>query len=408
MHPRSVLASTREMRGDTVTTKEDAMRSLMIIACLASLPAAAAEELFVLPERVETRWASPENPIGERGAGAASNAGRKGSPAWTLKNGESRTLAEVTGRAGVIRRIWMTLTERDPAMLRGMRIDMFWDGAREPAVSAPLGDFFGVGLGRVVPFESEFFSSPEGRSFNASVPMPFRRGMRIVLVNESGKDQNRVFYDVNYTLGDALPADALYFHAVFRRENPTRMQQDYQILPRLEGKGRYLGTNIGVIVNGRRYGEFWWGEGEVKIYLDGDRDLPTLAGTGTEDYVGTGFGQGAYAHRYQGSPIADDENLRYAFYRYHVPDPVFFRKDIRVTLQQIGFIWGGSGAPEKPLQPPIYKAGPGLVELDLQKLARTNLFERTDDVSSVAYFYLDRPTNGLPPIVPAADRMRGL
>ena len=138
-------------------------------------------------------------------------------------------------------------------------------------MSAPVGDFFGVGLGRIVPFQSALFSSPEGRSFNASVPMPFRDGMRIVLTNESGANQPQVYYDVDYTLGDQHPADALYFHADFRRENPTKLQRDYEILPHVTGKGRYLGTNVGVIVDGQRYGQTWWGEGEVKIYLDGDQ-----------------------------------------------------------------------------------------------------------------------------------------
>ena len=107
-------------------------------------------------------------------------------------------------------------------MLRGLRLDMYWDGARTPAVSAPLGDFFGVGIGSIVPFHSAIFSSPEGRSFNVSVPMPFRNGMRIVLMNESGVDQPQVYYDVDYTLGDRHPPGALYFHAHFRRENPTK------------------------------------------------------------------------------------------------------------------------------------------------------------------------------------------
>jgi hypothetical protein len=386
------------------------MRTFMF-ACgllLSTATVSAEESLFVVPDDVETRWASPENPRGERGKGAAANGGRKGSAFWPLKAGETRTLAEVKGRSGVVRRIWMTINDRSPRMLRGIRLEMYWDGASAPAVSVPVGDFFGTGLGRVVPFESEFFSSPEGRSFNASVPMPFRSGMRIVLINESGADQPQVFYDVDYTLGDTLPKDALYFHAVFRRESPTRLQQDYEILPRLNGRGRYLGTNVGVIVDGQRYGASWWGEGEVKIYLDGDRDLPTLSGTGTEDYIGTGYGQGAYSHRYQGAPIADHDRQRYAFYRYHVRDPVYFRQDIRVTLQQIGFIWSNDGKPEKPLVPPIYKAGPGLEELDLTKLQQANLFERSDDFSSVAYFYLDRPANGLPPIPPVADRIKGL
>jgi len=369
---------------------------------------AAADELYVVPDGVETRWASPENPAGDRGRGGEANAGRKGSAFFVLNAGESRTLAEVRTGAGVVRRIWMTLNDRSPAMLRGLRLEMFWDGAKRPAVSAPVGDFFGVGLGRIVPFESALFSSPEGRSFNASVPMPFRNGMRIVLTNDTAMPQPQVFYDVDYTLGDALPADALYFHAHFRRENPTALQRDYDILPRVIGRGRYLGANLGVIVDGHRYGATWWGEGEVKIYLDGDRDRPTLNGTGTEDYIGTGYGQGAYSHRFQGAPIADHEHQRYAFYRYHVNDPVYFRKDVRVTIQQIGFLWSNDGTPEKPVTPPLYAAGAGRKALDLEHLPQANLFERADDWSSCVYFYLDRPENGLPGLAPLAERTAGL
>jgi hypothetical protein len=380
----------------------------IVATLLLAASAAFAQQIYELPAGVETRWASPENPAGARGQGAQMNGGRKGAAFFGLKEGESRILAEVPAGSGVVRRIWMTLDDRSPRMLRGLRLSMYWDGARSPAVDAPVGDFFGVGLGRLVPFESALFSSPEGRSFNASVPMPFRRGMRIVLTNESGADQPQVYYDVDYTLGDALPPEALYFHAVFRRESPTTLRRDYELLPRVQGRGRYLGVNVGVIVDGKSYGKNWWGEGEVKVYLDGDGKLPTLAGTGTEDYIGTGYGLGAYSHQFQGAPIADEKNQRYAFYRYHVNDPVYFRQEIRVTLQQIGFIWSNDGTPEHPLQPPIYSAGPGMKELDLRKLPQVNLFERADDYSSCAYFYLDRPENGLAALAPVADRLRNL
>jgi Protein of unknown function (DUF2961) len=376
---------------------------------LAALPIVHAQALYVVPDGVETRWASPENPTGERGKGGTVNAGRKGSPFFVLKAGESRTLAEVKGGSGMVRRLWMTLNDRSAKLLRGMRIDMYWDGAKTPAVSAPVGDFFGVGLGRIVPFQSALFSSPEGRSFNASVPMPFRNGMRIVLTNETDQDQPQVYYDVDYTLGDRHASDVLYFHATFRRENPTTLQKDYELLPHINGKGRYLGTNVGVIVDGKRYGQSWWGEGEVKIYLDGDKALPGLSGTGTEDYIGTGYGQGAYSHQYQGAPIADHDKQRYAFYRYHVNDPVYFRQEIRVTLSQIGFIWSDDGIPDKPLSPPIYAAGEGRRELDLAHMpSQAQLFERADDYSSCSYFYLDRPENGLPALAPVAERVKGL
>jgi len=384
------------------------MRMGLRVFLAAMVGVCAADELYVVPDGVETRWASPENPAGEPGQGGQANGGRKGAAFFVLPAGESRTLAAVKSGSGVVRRLWMTLNDRSPKMLRGLRLEMYWDGAAQPAVSAPVGDFFGVGLGRIVPFESALFSSPEGRSFNASVPMPFRNGMRIVLVNDTDVAQPQVYYDIDYTLGDRLPADALYFHAHFRRENPTTLQRDYEILPRVTGRGRYLGANLGVIMDGHRYGSTWWGEGEVKIYLDGDSALPSLNGTGTEDYIGTGYGQGAYSHRFQGAPIADHERQRYAFYRYHVNDPVYFHKSARVTIQQIGFLWSNDGTPEKPVTPPLYGAGPGRRAMDLQKLPQVNLFERADDWSSCAYFYLDKPGGVLPGLAPVSERVKGL
>ncbi len=349
--------------------------------------------------------ASPENPTGGKGRGGTAAGGRKGAPTIAVKAGQSVVLAEAQGTSGMVRRIWMTFWDRSPRMLRSLRLDMYWDGAATPAVSAPLGDFFGVGLGRTATFESALFSNPEGRSFNSVVPMPFRRGMRIVLTNESDTDVPEVFYDVDYTLGDRHPAGMLYFHAHWRRENPTRLKEDYEILPRVAGKGRYLGTNIGVAVNRGEYFNTWWGEGEIKIYLDGDSALPTLVGTGTEDYVGTAWGQGRYANLYQGSPIADEGAMQWAFYRYHVPDPVYFRRDLRVTMQQIGYLADHSRGPLIRTRKRLYRAGEGRVEMDLSQDGK---FERSDDWSSCAYFYLDRPENGLPGLAPVGERVAGL
>jgi hypothetical protein len=233
--------------------------------------------------------------------------------------------------------------------------------------------------------------------------MPFRKGMKIVVTNESGKDLGSLYYDVDYTLGDRHGDDVLYFHAYWRRENPTRMKRDYELLPRITGRGRFLGVNIGVAANQDRYLKSWWGEGEVKMYLDGDSDLPTLSGTGTEDYIGTAYGQGQYSNLYQGCPLADDKNMRYGFYRQHVPDPVIFRRDIRVTIQQIGYAATSEGFYK--LAAPVYAAGPELVE---RPRLSAGLFEREDDWSSCAYFYLDRPEDGLPALEAAAVRTKGL
>lgn len=381
-------------------------RALVLLAALAAVaPSAAAQALYEMQAGVETRWSSGENPTGAKGAGGTANGGRKGAPTIAIPAGESRVLAEATGTSGTVRRIWMTFPDRGPWMLRGLRIDMYWDGASTPAVSAPIGDFFGIGLGRTAVFQSALFSNPEGRSFNSVVPMPFRTAMRIVMVNESGRDLPELFYDVDYTVGDRHGPEMLYFHAHWRRERQTRLQRDYEILPRITGRGRYLGTNVGVQVDTATYFNTWWGEGEIKIYLDGDRELPTLVGTGTEDYVGTAWGQGQYANLYQGSPIADERAMQWAFYRYHVPDPVWFHRDIRITMQQIGYLAPHSREPILRAGRTLYRAGPGQVEMDL---SRDGKFERSDDWSSVAYFYLDRPESPLPPIAPVAERTAGL
>ena len=390
---------------NNIKIQSELFRLFSILVLIFASQTAFAQNIYEMPEGVETRWASGENPSGEKGKGGQFNAGRKGSPTVPIKAGESRVLAEAKNTSGTIRRIWMTFPDRTPQQLRSYKIEMFWDGAAKPAVSAPIGDFFGIGLGRKVPFESVFFSDPEGRSFNCLIPMPFKTGMKIVMTNESPNDLNELFYDVEYTIGDKHPANTLYFHAHYRRENPTTMQEDYEILPKITGKGRYLGANIGVIVNRKEYFNTWWGEGEIKMYLDGDTEFPTIVGTGTEDYIGTAWGQGKFAHLYQGSPVADENAFRWCFYRYHVLDPVYFYKDARVTMQQIGYLAGHTREAIEYNNRKLIKAGAGRVPFDTSKDGK---FERTDDWSSCVYFYLDKTENNLPPIDSVEKRIAGL
>ena len=365
---------------------------------------------YFLSSNLQTRWASPENPDALPGQGGRAKGGRKGRPSITLPAGESVTLArEEMGVSGTIRRLWLTIDDRSPQMLRGLRLDCFWDGADTAAVSVPLGDFFGVGMGRTTSFECAYFANPENRSFNCVLPMPFRSGMRITLTNESAVDLAYLFYDVNYTIGDDHGAETGYLHAHFRRENPTKIGRDYALLPPVSGRGRFIGVNIGVRANRQRYGRTWWGEGEAKFYIDGDSEHPTLCGTGTEDYIGTAWGQGQFAHRYQGCPVADDEAGVYCFYRYHVPDPVYFAQSLRVTIQQIGH-----AAPDRLRAViercgPLVAANPERSPLDLTTVEPSGaLFERSDDWSSCAYFYLDRSENGLPPCPSVNERTADL
>jgi hypothetical protein len=321
--------------------------------------------------------------------------------------------------------MWMTIEDRSPEALRGLRLDIFWDGAATPAVSVPLGDFFLHGAGEMVPMETALLASPEGRSFVSYLPMPFRKGARIVVTNESGRPVNLIFYDIDYRSQRAQPRDALYFHAWWSRERATALGRDFRILPRVRGRGRFLGASVTVLTN-PAYEKTWWGEGEVKIALDGDRsDRPTLVGTGTEDYIGTAWGQGAYINRYQGAPIATWEGEgRWTFYRFHVPDPIFFSRDIEVSLQTIG------GA-RKAIVLGLQKKGVPLIPVTIDPGSRNNFqqllvkeppaplsdpslpdghtnFYRSDDVAAVAYFYLDRPEAALPAIAEPAERMAGI
>lgn len=365
-------------------------RLLILLAFFLMGGYANAQPLFDMPDGVKTRWASAENWKGEKGAGGEANGGRKGSPSFNLKAGETKILAETYQTSGIVRRIWLTINDRSSEMLRGIKLKMYWDGASSPAVDVPLGDFFNHGLAKMSSFENVFFSSPEGKSFNCCIPMPFRKSMKIEVINESGKDLDMFFYDVNYTIGDPVDEKTLYFHAFFNQQHPTELKNDYEILPHIIGKGRFLGTNISVIVNDVEYARTWWGEGEVKIFLDGDKEFPTLCGTGTEDYIGTGWGQGRFVNQYQGCTIADEGNFEYAFYRYHVPDPVYFYDDIKVTIQQIGFAGREAIKQLRNQKTTIYKTGENLEPVDFVEDLSHLLFERTDHVSSCGYFYFDQ------------------
>jgi hypothetical protein len=349
------------------------------------------QALFDKPHDVNTRWASAENWPGKKGGGGISNGGRKGSPSFRLKAGQDKVLAEASGTSGIIRRIWITIDERTPEMLRGLKIEMFWDDAAGPAVSAPLGDFFNHGLGQMSVFENALFTSPEGRSFNCYIPMPFRKSMKIIVRNTTQKDVAMFFYDVDYTLGDKVDDNVLYFHSYYNHQSSTVLAKDYEILPKLYGTGRYIGANLSVVANEGKYLRSWWGEGEVKIYTDGDTAYPTLCGTGTEDYIGTGWGQGVFVNQYQGCTIANEKDFQYAFYRFHIPDPVYFYNDIRVTIQQIGFAGVEAIAKLANMKDTIYKANEKMDPVDFTEKMSYLFFERSDDVASCAYFYLDKP-----------------
>jgi hypothetical protein len=380
------------------------------------------DDLYKHKVGISARWASPENPRGNKGSGGMVKGGRKGRPSVSLSAGEECVLAEEAGVSGTIRRIWCTVSDRSPRMLRSLRMDFYWDEARKPSFSVPLSDFFGIGLGRITRFDSMLFSSPEGRSLNCFVPMPFRTGMKIIITNESDTDLSALYYDIDYTLGDSHGDDVLYFHAHYRRENPTVMRKDYEIVPPLRGRGRFLGTTIGVIVNRRVYHRTWWGEGEIKVFIDDDDIHPTLCGTGTEDYIGTAWGIGEYSTPFQGCPFSDHSNGQYWFYRYHTVDPIYFNKKIAVTIQQIGFLGPEPFASEnkkffREHDIRLKEASDEEREVSLEIPTTVGnestdieytIFEREDDWSSCAYLYLDTPESMFDSIDHVKKRTEGL
>jgi len=372
------------------------------------------DSLFRKPApSLQTRWFTFENQNGQKGAAGRANFGRKGSPAPRVKAGETFVLLDVKD-SGTIRRIWSTIDlHGDPDVLRGVKLEIFWHGSKTPAVQAPFGDFFGHHHGRIVKFENVFFSSPEGRSFNCIIPMPFQKAAKIQIINESTKDIT-FFYEVDCTLGYPHGSDTLYFHSYWRRENLTIARRDFNILPQIKGTGRFLGCSLSIRQNPAMT-NFWWGEGEVKIYLDGDTDFPTLCGTGTEDYIGTGWGQNLFSNQYQGNNFVSSQGTgmfknAYGFYRFHVPDPVYFHRDIRVSIQALGGATTKSilDAMTKNPDQQYMKASDGSQYFSTEELETAEdyfvLVERVDDYCATSYWYMDTPQNQLAPLAPLTDR----
>lgn len=373
-----------------------------------------AQELFQKPKGVQSRVSSFENSNGLKGNGGKTNKGAKGNAFEWMQPGEAKTLLDVQA-TGIIQRIWLTVSQ-DKNLTRDLRLQMWWDNDTKPAVDVPLIDFFGFHVDKRISFESAMITSPEGRSYNSYIPMPFRKAAKIVLTNES-KEAYKVFYNVDFALVKKLPSNSQYFHAYWTRQKTSPLGTDFLVLPTTNGQGRFLGMSVGVLTDSV-YKETWWGEGEVKMYLDGDKEFPTIAGTGAEDYVGTGWGMGTYHHQYQGTTVADPKAGKFSFYRWHIPDAIYFDKNIKITLQQIG------GGPKEivqalfnkkiSLQPVTIDAESGFVRvLDFAKTITINdkefvngwvNFYRVDDYVSVSYFYLNKASSDLPALPSVTNR----
>ncbi|WP_143306211.1 glycoside hydrolase family 172 protein [Chitinophaga vietnamensis] len=314
----------------------------------------------------QTRSISPENFTGEKGkggmarpedqskpnqanaAGAARELGQgwKVNPFIVINPGQTVTLAEIDGQ-GAIQHMWMTPTGN----WRYSILRIYWDDEKEPSVESPVGDFFGMGWGEYALLTSLPVAVNPGSAFNCYWPMPFRRKCRITMENLD-KDAMRLYYQVDYTL-TTVPDDAAYFHAQFRRSNPNTTS-NYVIVDNIKGKGQYVGVYLawGVTNNG------WWGEGEIKFFIDGDNRFPTICGTGTEDYFCGSYNfdrEGKYTPfctPYSGLPqvLKPDgtyrSQQRFGLYRWHIMDPVRFGKDLKVSIQDLGWRHDGRYLPQ--------------------------------------------------------------
>ena len=316
----------------------------------------------------KTRSISPENFSGEKGRGGmadpadkdkpntanASNAARDLGKGWKvnpyvrIKAGETFTMAEIDG-PGAIQHIWMTPTGN----WRFSILRIYWDDETEPSVECPVGDFFGMGWNVYSPLVSSAICVNPGSAFNSYWVMPFRKKCRITMENINDTDQMTLYYQIDYTLTD-VPADAAYLHAQFRRQN-TNETSDYTIIDGIKGKGHYVGVYMAWGVNNNG----WWGEGEIKFFMDGDKEFPTICGTGTEDYFCGSYNfdrEGKYTEfctPYSGlhQVIRPDgtykSQQRFGLYRWHILDPVRFEKDLKVTIQDLGWRQGGRYLPQK-------------------------------------------------------------
>lgn len=393
------------------------MRTYFVfVICAFLIQGLTAQNLYELPENFNSSSISSfENLNGLKGEGGKTNMTAKGNAFEPLKSGQSKTLLEVEG-PGIIQRMWVTVRDRSPEMMRSIRLRIHWDGEAKPAVDVPFGDFFGYGLSEVVQFESALFSNPEGRSFNCMIPMPFRTAAKVVISNEGSKDIPEVFYDIDFIRLEKPEEDALYFHTYWTRQKTSELGEDFEFLPRIEGKGRFLGVNMGVNADSA-YGNTWWGEGEVKMFIDDDEEYPTINGTGTEDYIGTAWGLGEFTNLNQGCTLADNSTKRYAFYRFHIPDVIGFHQNFRASIQQIG---GGmrdvvrgllkNNVQLKPVSLATVDSFRRLLD-DPKDIFDEDFpngwvnFYRIDDYSATSYFYLDRPSTRLSELPAVAERL---
>jgi len=326
-------------------------------------------QLYDLGTGLESRSISFENPTGERGIGGQTasklGVGRKGFPAKGIAPGETVVLCDIAG-AGTIRHIWMTGGFKDNTeALRSMVVRAYWENQKHPSVECPLGDFMGSAHAKATSYQSAVHSTGINSAFNIWLPMPFNENAKMTLTNEGNEDVT-LFYQIDYTIDDRHPENLGRLHVCFVRENSTSLTKDFEILPKRTGEGRFIGTVLGI----RTLEGNWWGEGEVKIYMDGDTEFPTICGTGSEDYVCLSYGMQQTPFLYHGCSWDQDGFI--SMYRWHLPDPIYWEKECRITIQQIGW------SPES------------------KEKTGSALYERQDDWSSATFWYEPVPSAQLP------------
>ena len=338
----------------------------------------------------KTRSICAENFTGEKGKagmavhGTGENCARELGQGWKISPSvriaahETFTMADIEGQ-GAIQQIWLTPSGRS---WRFFILRIYWDDQEQPSVECPVGDFFGMGWGQYAQISSLPVCVNPGSAFNCYWEMPFRKRCRMTMENISNEDMT-LYYQVNYTLTD-VPEDCAYFHAQFRRVNPLPYKDVYTILDGVKGHGQYVGTALCWGVNNCG----WWGEGEIKFYMDGDGEFPTICGTGTEDYFCGSYNfENRETHQYQPftTPYAGLHQVirpdgvyrsqqRFGLYRWHIMDPIRFEQDLKVTIQALGWREGGRYL---PLQ---------------------------DDIASVAFWYQTLPTAPFPAL-PSKDQL---
>ena len=328
----------------------------------------------------KTRSICAENPRGEVGGGAkaipnANDAGSELGQGWkirpciTLPANSTTTLAEIAG-PGTIQHIWIT---SDPVSYRDCILRFYWDAEPSPSVEVPLGDFFANGHALRCNVNSLPVAVNPSGGFNCYWPMPFRKSCKVTIENQRRQDIGGFFYQITYAL-DAVPDGAAYFHAQWRRAVSKRERPEHVILDSVKGKGHYVGTYLAwtQLANG------WWGEGEIKFFIDGDTTFPTICGTGTDDYFGGAWCFGdTFSTAFLGYPLwrkEPGEVPKHGLYRWHVMDPIRFDSNLRVTIQALG--WRPNGK-YLPLE---------------------------DDIASVAYWYQTEPHAEFPPMLELSAR----